>query len=648
MDILVTVYFPSGLVETGSLSYSSGGPIITLDNGDILGNDHSQDNVTFSIRSELEGFPISKEEKIVFDSSIILRKYSTNKISMNEMYPASSGGWITKLSDSGKNALFVTHPIVDSAKYLLMIFDLENHLLLEGQKVNPYETTILHMEKDWDAYRNLYAEFDIESRESLIDDILDSPAPEWNELAKLVKGITVPNLKIGKNMRDTLDQLIPNSFPNHIRDELMAFLSLAIRIKIPDEDPLAINIKYRTTPLLHSLIFYHIQCLIQGDIPPQYVRILIMADRGLLPVATQPAAESMENNPWDIAWYKLTSMFPDRRSRILKMINRLNENQEVITVIPITKKDAANSQEAWIDRFAMILYGLHIRGHIHNQNLGLRTLIYVGGAHRWPHKHLAWAARLGNPSEKPPYIQVMVMPPSATERIRRLRTNIAEVKWSASNINYNLYVDSTQKWKVNITRILQSVEGKKSLRQLEREFRMKPSGKLYTPSFDEAKVLGFITWGMFMNSLELGEYEKILGMNINQLKEIITHLTSQGIIHPQYYLHTTGLASVCIVCNGPAQKIQSLVRALMKHAPSSTARITGNGEQCYIMSRMPEGSVYDISVQLPLKAIDYEMDIKIFRVSAYAAYTHNLYERLLLQDQTWDDDISGLLSQIRS
>ncbi len=42
------------------------------------------------------------------------------------------------------------------------------------------------------------------------------------------------------------------------------------------------------------------------------------------------------------------------------------------------------------------------------------------------------------------------------------------------------------------------------------------------------------------------------------------------------------------------------------------------------------------------------MDIKIYRVNAYAAYTHNLYQRLLRPDGTWDDDISGFLSQIRS
>ncbi len=577
MEMLVTVYFSSGLVESGILSYPVTGPIITLDNGVVLSEADSRDNIAFSIRNESETLPISTDERILFSSNLAIRRYSTTEIPMNEMYPASSGGWINRLSDSGREALFVTHSIVDSEKYLLLIFDLKSHDLLNAQKVNPYEIVILHMERDWEAYKKLNEELDFEIRKSLIDSILDAPAPKWNEFAKLVEGITVPNLKIGKTMRDTMNQLVPNSFPSHIRDELMAFLSLVSCIKIPDKDPLEISAKYISTPLLHCLILDHIHCLIEGDAPPQYVRVFIMADRGLLPVALQPATTAIENNPWDIAWYKLTSMFPDRRSRILQAVTRLNQNQEIHSGLPITKEDALLSQEAWINRFAMIQSALHIRGHVHNQSLGLRTLIYVGGAHRWPHKHLAWTARLGNPTEKPPYIQVMVMPPSAAERIRRLRTNISEVLWSTSNINYNLFVDSTQKWKANTTRILRSLDGKRSLKQLEREFSVKTVGKIFTPSIDETKVLGLITWGMFLNSLELGEYDEFLEMNPERLREILAKLTSCNIIRLQYYLPIGDLASICFVCNGPSEKIQSLTRALLKHAPSTTAMIMGNG-----------------------------------------------------------------------
>jgi len=648
MDKVVTVYFPSGSVESGILSYTIKGPKITLDGGSVLSNDESLDGVSFSFREGTEILPISTNERFLLNSVSALRKYSDTKNPMNEMYPASSGGWITKLSDSGHDALFVAHSIVNSDKFLLLILDSENQDLLNVQKVNLHEIVFLLMERDWDAYKKLNLKFDTENRNSLLESLLDAPAPKWNDFAALVEGISVPNLKIGQKMRDTMNQLVPKSFPNHIRDELMAFLSLIIKFKIPEGDPLEISTKYRSTPLLHSLLFHHIQCLIEGEVPPQYARVIIMADRGLLPHAIQPATEAMENNPWDIAWYKLSTMFPDQPSRILSKVAELNQNQVIISGLPITKEDAMLSQEAWIDRFAMIQNSLQIRGHVQNQNLGLRTLIYVGGAHRWPHKHLAWTARLGNPTNKPPYIQVMVMPPSAAERIRRLRPNISEVFWSASKINYNLFVDSTKRWKTNTTRILQSLENQRSMRQLEREFDVKLLSKLFTPTIKETRVLGLMTWAMYMNSLELGEYDEFLEMDANQFKEILTKLINRGIINLQYYLPMGDLASICLVYNGPSEKIYSLTRALLKHSPSTTARITKKGEQCYTMCRMPEESVYEISTQLPPKAAEHGVDVKVLRVNAYAAYTHNLYQRLLLPDGIWDDDISGFLSQIRS
>jgi len=648
MEIQVMVYFPTGITESAVLSYSEEKTRIILDNGKEFQEDLYNSDSEFSIRNEVNGIPISVGERIALKSFSVIRRYSHSPASQYEMYPASTNGWVTQLSNSGTEAIFFIHNMIGNSKYLMLILDYKSRTLLDAQKINPYEVNILLMERNWDAYRKLYAEMDIQSRDDLINRILDTPPPTWNELALLVQGVNVPNLSLKRTMRETVDQLVPNSFPENIRDELIAFLSLILRIEIPKEDPLVFNARYRSTPLLVSLLFHHIQCLIEGDKPPQYVRVFTMADRKSLQEGLEPTVDVIENNPWDIAWYKLVTMFPNHRGRIFQVASTLNQNQEIITGIPITKKDAANSRKAWIDRFAMILYSLQLRGHVINQKLGLRTLVYVGGAHRWPHKHLSWSARLGYPAEKPPYIQVMVMPPSATERILRMRTNISEIIWSASKVNYNLFNESTQSWNISTSRIMKSIESQRSLKQLEREFSLKGDAETHMPDREESKVLGFITWAIYLNSLELGEYDKCLGMNRSKLGEILTKLSSKGIIQIHYYLPMTGLASICLVCKGDSNRIHSLSRAFMKHTPSTTAMISDSGNSSFILARMPEDSVYDISTQLPKRSREFEMDIKVYRVNAYAAYTHNLYERLLRPDQTWDDDISGLLSQIRT
>ena len=64
------------------------------------------------------------------------------------------------------------------------------------------------------------------------------------------------------------------------------------------------------------------------------------------------------------------------------------------------------------------------------------------------------------------------------------------------------------------------------------------------------------------------------------------------------------------------------------------------------MARVPENEVYSILTEIPAKVKDYGITMKAYRVSAYAGYNHNVYQRLRRSDGTWDDDVSGLLSQI--
>ncbi|MHA1864385.1 MAG: hypothetical protein ACTSWA_11505 [Candidatus Thorarchaeota archaeon] len=646
-EIEVKVYLPSKEISEGILTYSSSGPKVSLRDGREYNANLSSNHITFSILEENSQLPISVEEKVALNAVHTKRMYEDNLIKPIEMYPKSTEGWISCLSESGIEAQYIAHNIVGSNKKLLVIIDLAKDVLLSAYRVNSFEIAILFMNRDWDIYKKLFAEPNFANRESLIWNLLDRAPPKWSELSVLVEGVNVPNLNIGRNMRNTMEQLVPNSFPADVREELMAFLSLVMNLEIPSDDPLNIAMKYRSTPLLHSLIFHHINCHIEGDDPPQYVRILNMADRGLIPIGMQPTVEGFERNPWDIAWFRLTSMFPDRRGEILQMLSEMNLKDEIKTVLPISMKEAESSRIKWMNRYALILYSSSIRGHVQNQKIGLRTLIYIGGAHRWPHQHLAWTARLGNPNEKPPYIQVMLMPQSAAERVLRVRQNISEVFWSTMNVNFGLYNNKTKKWKANTARILQSIGRKRTLKQLEREFSIKTNGNIRIPSLEEAKLLGFITSGMNLSSLEEGIYEKYLGLNQERLNDLITKLKNLDIVHPRYFIHMLGLASMCIVAKGPALNIQSLSRAFLKHTPSTTARLTNGGNESIIISRMSEESAYEISSKLPSIAQD-ELEVKVMRINAYAAYTHNLYERLLLPDGTWDDDISGFLSQIRS
>ncbi len=648
LKLRVIVYTPEKEAREGWLTYSIEGPRITLEDGIVYLSSNFPNDMNFTIpATSLREFqiPLTEYEKVEFVSRSIVKTYSSSPTLQNEMYPKSTEQWVTYLSEYGINALFVTHPLAESSRYLLIIIEIESGHLLSAIKINSYELGLLFMKRDWDIYAEIFSEINPSIRKSIISELLDSSPPDWSEMASLVKGVNVPNLAIGKSMRESMDQLVPKSFPANVREELMAFLALITKQEIPNEDPLVISSKYRTTPLLSTLIFHHIHCLIMGEQPPQYVRLFIMADRGTLRTGMQPTVEASERNPWSVAWIQLTNMVPNRRGRIFNLLSNLDPEREIITRLPVFQKEAAESRTKWADRFALILYNSSIRGHVQNQKIGLRTLIYVGSAHRWPHRHLAWTARLGNPNEKPPYIQVMVMPQSAAERVRRVRRNISEELWSTMTANFGLYNNETQKWKANTTRILQSISSKRTLKQLGREFNVKTDDNIRIPSLEEAKLLGFFSRGMYLSSLEEGNYDKYLGLNQERLTDVISNLMSSGIIHPQYFIHMLGLVSLCTIAKGPALNIQSLSRSFLKHTPSTTVRLMNGGNESIILSRMPEDAAYEISTKLPSLSND-ELEVKIM-VNAYAAYTLNLYERLLLPDGTWDDDITGFLSQIR-
>ena len=86
----------------------------------------------------------------------------------------------------------------------------------------------------------------------------------------------------------------------------------------------------------------------------------------------------------------------------------------------------------------------------------------------------------------------------------------------------------------------------------------------------------------------------------------------------------------------------------LKNTPTSHVRIDETGENLVILTRLPRDSVYDIVSQLTSKGLENGVNIRCMRPTTFRRYTSNLYQRLLKEDGTWDDDVSAFLSQARS
>jgi hypothetical protein len=66
-----------------------------------------------------------------------------------------------------------------------------------------------------------------------------------------------------------------------------------------------------------------------------------------------------------------------------------------------------------------------------------------------------------------------------------------------------------------------------------------------------------------------------------------------------------------------------------------------------IVSRIPKDDHHKFTTDFIDAAKKFDILVEAHPISAYAGYRNNLYSRLLKEDGTWDDDISGLLDQVR-
>jgi hypothetical protein len=629
----------------GMMHYGCEGPRVVFHSREIP--DHL-DGAAFSI---IEGSELAKmanlgqDDRILVDPELVVEmNYSLKRESGFEMYPPSTGGWLSHVVDSGTKSVFTIQRVLGTSKRFLTIFGKASKELVYAGFIQPYESSILTMSRDWNILNAIYDAGDSESDVSLI---LKEKSFSWSTLAKLVEGVTIPNLTIGNTIEETLTQIVPESFSRDVRVQIMAFLAWLDKAEIPKEDPIDFIIKHRSASVYDLLVRKHLQCMLDNVEPPQYIRILHMADKGQIELAMRPQSEAFEQDPWTLVVLKLHELFPDWTGRVIEYIVSLQNQNRLVTKLPVSRAEARTSRKAWSNRFAMVNRGLTMRGFVYKESIGLVPAIYIGGAHRWPHKHLEWSARLGYGTEKPQYIQIMAMPKSALERISRVIPAVRLVNWDLSCVNATLYSDRTRKWNLKTGPIIKSLERKRSLKQLSNEFDRWTGKNTFPLSQKQVRILDLISWGMTLGDIETERYAKYYGITNLEIKKELNDMHKHGVFALQYFLIPEKIRSLCIIANGRPEKICSMSRAFLKHTPSTQVRITEGGSSCVIVSRVPEDEYFKLITNLNEAVKESEIALRALPISAYVGYRNNLYSRLIKDDGSWDDDVSGLLSQVR-
>ncbi len=645
----VKLYLPDGQIITDKIAYTSKGPQLLGLKDQSNGTVYSAIEFSFLNSDSSHYLREFDGTRIKLDSLTFYRRINPDIPVTQDNYPPSSNGWIRYFSNTGKQVRIDLQKFVGADRYFLCIVDVDEDKVLRLHSIKSYESNYLIMERDWEYYNRVVIPPDIE--EISLDKLLEAKAPSWKDLERLKEGSDFPILERYDTTGETLSQLIPSSFPENIRKELMVFLAWTLRASVPQEDPLdflnSINARFKSGPLLKSLVFGHVQCLIQGTPTPQYVRLFNLAERDELGIAGKTQTEEGEHESWNKAWFRIHTLFPERNERIIKLTKHLNQSQEIHTHLPITREDALKSKDDWLDRFALIRGGFMMRGYIQDTKIGLEKMVYIGGAHRWPHKHLQYIARLGQPHQKPPYFQIILMPRTAVERLSRVKQNFFNIDWSASRVNFNLYNVDNDSWKYNSSLFKKSFNNEKSRKQLDKEFNIPSTSDMMIIDEQDTRLIDLLVHGFFPQSFEVGLYDDILRQLSNQdIHNRIQEYLKNRLMHIQYIPTTSGRVSICFDIRGPIKKLYSIARASLVHLPSATAMISSKDKICIIMARIPESDVYHLLAEFPPSVDEFGISMKAYRVSAYVGYLHNLYQRLRRLDGTWDDDISGLLDQI--
>ena len=650
----VVVWKTNKECESGSLRFTKDGVEAVLESGEIIKN---QEGVTYSVTSELAPLmtnqiketPLQTELRVsLYPHTIVERLYTFEPGPIFEnIFPPSTMGIYNRMALGNRQMIFTVQEILNDPRMWLTVSDPQKQKVYEAHRIQPYEAEAIQMFENGHFDRVLYKRIGGDaSPESIVARFLEVPPPTWKQLAKLVHDVSIPNLKIKDTMRETLSQLVPTSFPEKIRDELMAFLAFVIEDKIPDEDPVEYSIRLLPVAMVGSLLRGHLRCIIDKTGWPSYVKYMTQAARGHL--ESPKRSVSGEKNPWLLFWRKCLEMFPSWLDVSVQLARQLNDSGKIVVGLPVSKASAKRSHKSWKQRLAALTYDLRLRGNVNQSAFGLTDIVYVGSAYRWPHRHMKFITQLGESTDNVPFLQVLTTPLSVLERMKRVLPSIIRISWSVRHSNLDLFNKLDNDWDVREDKIISSIQRNRTLRSLRNRYGPSEKPDIHSMSEEEAKVCDLVATGIDLADFESAEFIDFWQLPTNQLKKVLRNFVARDLLQIQYDVSDIRLVSLVTIAKGPSRNIISLISAALENTPTTTAMISEDEETGILISRVPERSAYEIASNLPKLAYEQGMQIRCFRSSSFQSYTYNLYQRLMKPDGTWDDDVSAFLSQARS
>lgn len=643
-EMVVNVWINSEEVQKGILRIKYDDVIIVLESGNVISS-KSATNISYSIIDD----PRIAQYRILLNPVLAISHFYAADIGQvsEDIFPPSSGGFYGRLRAGKDKAMFFVQGILNDERFWLIIGDSQTGRIFETQIIHPYEAETLKLLDNseigelWDRY--VWSDKGKFLNKEILR-ILDEHSPSWEVISKLVEEVTITSLERGKTVRETLTQLVPDSFSDPTREQLMAFLALVMTDRIKMDDLVDPSSYIYAAPMISALLQGHLRCKVDNVTWPPYLELILQSSRGQLEQPKRTLAEVSDR----FLWQKMIESFPNWFGTAISSAQELNESSRFHPRLPVTKSQAMRSRKLWKKRLASITYGLKIRGHVNPYAIGLTELVYIGAAYRWPHRHMRFITRLGTVSENPPHLQVMTLPPSSAERVMRALPQSIKISWSKRVVNLGLYDRDSEKWEIPVDRIQDLLDKKSSKRKITRRFGKATGPDTYQITSEEAKVLGLVSGGIYLENFEIPDYFRYFNLSRKQVSSIITKLHEKGILQMTYDVDDIRLVSLSSIIQGSSESVTSFVDSLLTNSPTSLAMLNDQFDKGVVISKFPENIVYDLISKLNQMGIQKDLVIRCMRPRAFRDFTSTLYHRLLKPDGTWDDDVSAFLSQARS
>lgn len=644
------------VTERGLLRVNKDGMFVTLNSGFII--DRNSLGVFYEIDkrilpSGLGNAPLNQSIQVSLKP--IVSTYRTYMPEggqyIEDIFPPSTFGFYGRMKNGHGKYLYIVQEIANDGKLWLTIANVETGQIYEAHEISPYEAEALSLidsqqfRNEW--YESIWAAIPVLEKSGILQ-ILESESVTWKELANVLGDIDIVSQKRGTTMREMLSPLIPESFPEPVKEQLMLFLTFVLKDEIRLVDPINYLYKFWQFPIVGALMEGHMMCLADNRDFPQYLKLLILASRGDLIGATRAIQKDVADSPWLLFWQKTMEQFPNWFDIAAGIVQKLNEKGEIIHKVPISENAAKKSQLAWKKRLTLLMYELRILGRVNQKALGLSKLVYLGAAYRWPHRHMEFITRLGWAGESTPHLHVMVMPSPAAEQVKRALPNIIDAKLTVRTSNIELFDKGRKEWSIPVDDILNSVDGRYSIKRLVKRFPDENRCGNHIITKEEAKSLDLVSEGIRIAGLERREYLAPWGFDSGKVQKLLTKLSDRKIVKVFYEASNQNLVTLATIINGPSDRVTSVCNAFLDNTPTTLMMIDDKGEQSVLLTRLPETSAYMLASNLPDIGMEHGLTTRCFRPTTFQSYTHSLYQRLLKDNGTWDDDVTAFLSQARS